>query len=545
MRLAHPCHRKKRIVWDTRAALRDPYETPSLRRRAITALVFLFGFYAFTIGISLVLFAVPAVWYFAMRNASANLMVWIIFICWLSAFGLLQGIFSTKRPRFVSKGRKLSRVDAAPLFDLLDELASKAGIASPAEVHLVPTMDVAVTEVGGFFGYKSTRILIVGLPVLELLTIQEARAVLAHELGHFVGGDTRLSGVLAYTVEMFRSVKQTVRRKRIGSGMFGFAREFREHLGHLIVDAYAAVFFRVMSASSRQQEIAADVLATRLAGRDAAKSALEKITLADPLYPVYLLTNVRLAIDSDVMPSDLMDGFQIFREQFSKRDEFQKLQAEVRSAKTVAHDTHPALAERLAVIDAQAVDIANDDPRLAVTLLSESREELDRWLGTETLQIFKSEKPLRALPWIEIGEQAYGPRLLKKGQAVADRLRGLFPPIEDVTQMFVRIVSDLHARGPEPLAFFLAPVIERVHPSQRNDLVLDFAGEALAALFQAALLNCGGKAETSLGEVSVAITWNGRRIHAADLARRALRENEARAEVDSFVEELASARAPS
>ena len=55
---------------------------------------------------------------------------------------------------------------------------------------LLPGTEVA--ERGGVMGAGSRRVMGVGLPLLDLLTVPQFRAVLAHEFGHFVGGDTRL-----------------------------------------------------------------------------------------------------------------------------------------------------------------------------------------------------------------------------------------------------------------------------------------------------------------------------------------------------------------
>lgn len=41
-------------------------------------------------------------------------------------------------------------------------------------------------------GVGSKRVMGLGLPLLNALTVSELRAVLAHEFGHFVGGDTSL-----------------------------------------------------------------------------------------------------------------------------------------------------------------------------------------------------------------------------------------------------------------------------------------------------------------------------------------------------------------
>jgi Zn-dependent protease with chaperone function len=77
----------------------------------------------------------------------------------------------------------------------------------PAHVYLVSDVNAFVTQRGGIMGIGSRRVMGIGLPLLRTLQVDELRAVLAHEMGHFYGGDTKLGpwiyktrGALARTV---------------------------------------------------------------------------------------------------------------------------------------------------------------------------------------------------------------------------------------------------------------------------------------------------------------------------------------------------------
>ena len=57
----------------------------------------------------------------------------------------------------------------------------------PDEVFLTMEANAAVAQVS-----RTRRVMIVGVALMELLTERELRGVIAHEFGHYRGGDTRL-----------------------------------------------------------------------------------------------------------------------------------------------------------------------------------------------------------------------------------------------------------------------------------------------------------------------------------------------------------------
>jgi Zn-dependent protease with chaperone function len=96
---------------------------------------------------------------------------------------------------------------------------------------------------------------------MQVLTIAEMRAVLAHEFGHYYGGDTRLAPWIYKTREaILRTVGHLSRRGSILQFPFVF---------------YARLFMRVTQAISRAQEYAADALAARTVGGGRSSAACD------------------------------------------------------------------------------------------------------------------------------------------------------------------------------------------------------------------------------------------------------------------------------
>ena len=63
----------------------------------------------------------------------------------------------------------------------------------PAAIYLISEPNAYVAESGGFLGFGGRRIMGLGLPVMQILTVDELRSVIAHEFGHYASGDTKFS----------------------------------------------------------------------------------------------------------------------------------------------------------------------------------------------------------------------------------------------------------------------------------------------------------------------------------------------------------------
>ena len=74
----------------------------------------------------------------------------------------------------------------------------------PDDVYLTLEANAAVTQAS-----RSRRVLIIGVPLLHILSERELRGVIAHEFGHYSGGDTKLGPWIFRTREtIIRTVQQ-------------------------------------------------------------------------------------------------------------------------------------------------------------------------------------------------------------------------------------------------------------------------------------------------------------------------------------------------
>ena len=80
-------------------------------------------------------------------------------------------------------GPVLARVDAPLLFASIDTVARRLGVKPPGQVRLT------YLPCCGVVAWGRSQALLIGLPLLRVLTQGELRAVLAHELAHLARGD--------------------------------------------------------------------------------------------------------------------------------------------------------------------------------------------------------------------------------------------------------------------------------------------------------------------------------------------------------------------
>jgi Zn-dependent protease with chaperone function len=90
------------------------------------------------------------------------------------------------RPVIRDSGASVARQDAPDLFDTLDALKAALHASGRIEVRLDDEFNAGAREARGLFGILGTRrVLTLGVPLLALLGKDEARAIIAHEFGHF------------------------------------------------------------------------------------------------------------------------------------------------------------------------------------------------------------------------------------------------------------------------------------------------------------------------------------------------------------------------
>jgi Zn-dependent protease with chaperone function len=378
--------------------------TSSLAGRAVLAIVLLFGFYALALLIAAGLLFLP---YAEMRWAN-RLHLQLAFFCVVGA-GIVLWSALPRPDRFEAPGPRLEPGRQPRLFAVIDRLAERVGQAVPAEVYLIPQVNAWVAQRGGVLGFGGRRVMAIGLPVLHTLTVSELRAVLAHEFGHFHGGDTSL-GVFIYQTRA--AIQRTVQGLAAAEGRLSALS------GPFV--AYGTMFLRVTQKISRAQEAEADELAARVAGPTPLAEGLKKLHVMDAAYDGYMRSEFGQAALMGLLPP-LGDGFVRFlsagRVSSEVESHLARVVDEERKAiaegdgQAMAFESHPRLPVRLDALASLGLPDEPLDDAPAITLLDDVGA-LDGELAAGLLGQDVAARA-RRVRWDEVGTLGYLPHYRK------------------------------------------------------------------------------------------------------------------------------------
>jgi heat shock protein HtpX len=361
---------------------------PSYRARAVLALTLTVVFYALALGAAAGL--AYAAWDLCTgprKTRSVKLGI----IAGIAAGTLLYAVFP-RRERFHAPGPRLDRRKQGRLFGLLDDIARRVGEPRPEEVYLIADANAFVASVGGFLGFGKRRILALGLPLMDGLSVSELKSVVAHEYGHFVGGDTKLGGLIY-------STRSAVMRTVSTLGKVG-ENAILIYLLRLPFLGYAKLFLRITQAMSRKQEYAADALAAEVAGSEAAASALGRLDDLGESWNAYFFGELVPLLERDVLPP-VLEGYGMLRAGHAAKPARPRPPPEPNP-----YDTHPPIPQRIAALkalDRRAPVAGETGPASAL---------LEDVPATERAMIEAMVPPgvargLKSMPWSETGEAGF------------------------------------------------------------------------------------------------------------------------------------------
>ncbi len=392
-----------------------------LAGRAFIAVLLYVGFYLLALFIAGLLFFIPiAEWKYA-----GQLHIKLALICVIGGGAILWAIIP-RIDRFIAPGPRLLPEKNPQLFREIANVAQKLEQEMPVEVYLVPDVNAWVAERGGLMGFGSRRVMGLGMPLLQVLSVSEFQGVIAHEFGHYYGGDTKLGPWIYKTRSM---IERTLR------GLSGNSKFVQ-----IPFVAYGNLFLRVTHSISRHQEYRADELAAGYAGRNPMMSALQKIFTASAAHSAYWDDELVPALNAGFLPP-YTDGFQSYLNAGQVKETLSGLLTkELESGVTDTYATHPALKDRLSALKELSGDDAPDSSPSALSLLGDL-PELELGLFNQLVGA-----ALRPTSWDELANSAYRPRwaeVVQKQQAnllgltfrnLSERLAGLDELAENIAK---------------------------------------------------------------------------------------------------------------
>jgi heat shock protein HtpX len=272
----------------------------------------------------------------------------------LSAFGLVAGFtilwsLAPRRSQFEVRGVLIDLAMEKRLARHLGEIAAALKEPMPSEVYLIADANAFVAETGGLMGQGTRRVMGLGLPLLQMLTISQFRAVLAHEFAHYYAGDTRLGPWVYNTRATILRVYENLGKK--SDALSILARWWVVAMPYMLLMGamrlYWTLFMRVTQSISRRQEYRSDELACHVAGSQPLIDGLQNIRRCEAALRAYW-TSLVLPVAAGGFKPQFADGFMRFMTapQIAKATS-DALAKHIATAKTNPFDTHPHLSKRI------------------------------------------------------------------------------------------------------------------------------------------------------------------------------------------------------
>ncbi|MEZ0227031.1 MAG: M48 family metallopeptidase, partial [Planctomycetota bacterium] len=330
-----------------------------------------------------------------------------------------------KKDYFLAPGPRLTAEEHPKLFEELEDVASSLGEAMPESVYLLTETNAWVSQRGGraLLG-GGQRVMAIGLPLFQGLTVAELRGILAHEFGHFHGGDTKL---VAWIYRTRVALSETVGNLAGAPGGEAALTIILLAISFLFW-LYAVVFLRLTRSLGRQQELNADALAGELVGARTMASALRKVSETDTAFRRFTRNELLALMKAGFRPP-VFEGFARFVRAGAVQDTVsERLEEELEEKKKNPYDTHPPLRERLAAFDEESAeeDAVVEGPP-ALTLLGDATAYEPLLLAHVSKLDARSLEALEPLAWDEVGPRVVLPKWEAVAREHAAALAGLTP----------------------------------------------------------------------------------------------------------------------
>lgn len=258
-----------------------------------------------------------------------------------AAFRAIKAMFFSK-PEF--QAAIVLKVSEKPkLYAAIKEVCAKVKTKIPDTVifHIEPTFFVTEGKLSTINGLVKKRTLAIGAPLVRQLTIDEFKAILAHEFAHFSGNDTVYS---RFVVPVYKSVNSAlndiagINEGNKGDNNVINAMNLLLFVPVIFLKIFITYFATIDNILSRSRELRADWIASSNFGKKNMESGLVKVVQISQHYHSAV---EELGFNN---PNYLDKYEQLLYRDSSKLEEYK--QKALLEAEQV-FDTHPTLSTRL------------------------------------------------------------------------------------------------------------------------------------------------------------------------------------------------------
>lgn len=272
-----------------------------------------------------------------LSGGSIKLMLLIGAFAGVIGWAILRGIF-VRLP--APDGVLVTRDEAPELYAEVDALSRDLGVKPVSRIYLDNDFNAAAVQrpLFGLFG-PVRNWLVLGIPLMDALTRDELRSVIAHEFGHFGGQHGRFSG---WIYRMRSAWGALLEAAASGSSVLDW-----------LINPFLKWYVPRLNAWSfvlvRAQEFEADAAGARAAGPEVAGRALVKASVLGRLCAEVGWRSIfQQAVSEPMPPRDTVERFGGLLRRGPEPGVGQRWLGAAMQAHTTLDDTHPCLRERLA-----------------------------------------------------------------------------------------------------------------------------------------------------------------------------------------------------
>ena len=287
--------------------------------------------------------------------------VWVacIFVIALILFGIIIRSLWVTIPK--PKGRRLRRKETPNLFKFVDELSIVLKAPKFHNILLTNELNAAVIQRPrlGVFGWFQNY-LIIGLPLMEALTLEQFHAVLAHEFGHLSGKHSRFAGWIYRIRQTWTQLLEVLHKhhesSRSTSGIWyiDLLMLVANGLGFIVFGWFFEWFVSQFTAYSfvlaRTNEFEADRCSANLVGGQNLAEGLISIYVKQRYLNRVFWREIYQQADFNFKPPDaIFMMFKALKNEIPAQRKETWLKAAL-AEKTDNSNTHPCLSERLTAL---------------------------------------------------------------------------------------------------------------------------------------------------------------------------------------------------
>ncbi|MCX7745280.1 MAG: M48 family metallopeptidase [Clostridia bacterium] len=320
--------------------------------------------------------------------------IWLRFA--ISVFCVVFGgllLWSVLPPvkRFIIPGYRLDKKKHPKLVKEIESVAKAAGKKIPDEIYLVFDVGISLYQRRNSTGIGSKWVMTLGLPILQILSVSEFRAVIAHHFGHFYRGETVLGPWVYKTQSAIERIMEAYGENK--------------PIVRLPYRIYGTLFLFFARKVSKAQEYAADRFAMKFAGSKNLAEALSICRNSAIVFEAYWKDEIKPLIKMGFRPP-ISEGYKSYYNSPFTDIAIYDADDDSIDTDTIPCERHVSIKDRIEAIEFTS-DEQDENSGSAISLIEEVygiEKELLSMMGSR--EKVEALKPIR---WEEIGPAIYLP----------------------------------------------------------------------------------------------------------------------------------------